>query len=156
MSTPIFPTAATTQLATQDGYTLVRLSSDPSSRCIRILLIKGQLLPLDAGECMLMGMEVGDIRDDAGVLEVDQCVVNNKMGEMVRVEDAKVGVSGCHRGECKVPSDLRCDVHRVNMKWRERVEYERQQGCSSWQELSCPSPKARYQEQGFPLKRKAG
>ena len=39
MSTPIFPTAATTQLATQDGYTLVRLSSDPSSRRIRILLI---------------------------------------------------------------------------------------------------------------------
>ena len=39
MSTPIFPTAATTQLATQDGYTLVCLSSDPSSRCIRILLI---------------------------------------------------------------------------------------------------------------------
>ena len=39
MSTPIFPTAATTQLATQDGYTLVRLSSDPSSCRIRILLI---------------------------------------------------------------------------------------------------------------------
>ena len=39
MSTPIFPTATTTQLATQDGYTLVRLSSDPSSRRIRILLI---------------------------------------------------------------------------------------------------------------------
>ena len=39
MSTPIFPTAATTQLATQDGYTLVHLSSDPNSRRIRILLI---------------------------------------------------------------------------------------------------------------------
>ena len=39
MSTPIFPTATTTQLATQDGYTLVRLSSDPSSCHIRILLI---------------------------------------------------------------------------------------------------------------------
>ena len=39
MSTPLFPTAATTQLATQDRYTLVCLSSDPSSRRIRILLI---------------------------------------------------------------------------------------------------------------------
>ena len=39
MSTPIFPTAATTQLATQDSYTLIHLSSDPSSRRIRILLI---------------------------------------------------------------------------------------------------------------------
>ena len=39
MSTPIFPTAATTQLATQDGYTLVRLSMNPSSRRVRILLI---------------------------------------------------------------------------------------------------------------------
>ena len=39
MSTPIFPTATTTQLATQDGYTLVCLSSDPSSHRIRILLI---------------------------------------------------------------------------------------------------------------------
>ena len=36
---PIFPTATTTQLATQDSYTLVCLSSDPSSRRIRILLI---------------------------------------------------------------------------------------------------------------------
>ena len=76
-----------------------------------------------------------------------------------RSYDAIAFSSNMARGSyppCKVPSDLRCDMHGVNAKWRERVEYERQQGCSSWRELSCLSPKARCQEQGFPLKCKAG
>ena len=34
------------------------------------------------------------------------------------------GQSQNWRSNCKVPSDLRCDVHGVNAKWREWVEYE--------------------------------
>ena len=64
-----------------------------------LLFVESQLLPFDAGKCMFMGTETGDVCDDARIFEVDKCVVDDEMGEVVGVEDAEVGISGGHRGE---------------------------------------------------------
>ena len=64
-----------------------------------LLLIEGQLLPLDAGKCMFMGAEMGDVCNDTRIFEVNKCIVNNETGEVVGVEDAEVSISGGHRGE---------------------------------------------------------
>ena len=64
-----------------------------------LLLIESQFLPFDAGECMFVGAEAGDVGDDAGVLELDKCVVDDKAGEVVGMEDAEVCVSSSHGGE---------------------------------------------------------
>ena len=52
-----------------------------------------------------MGTETGDVRNDARILELDKCVVDDKAGEVVGVKDMEVGVSSGHGskrwfGEC--------------------------------------------------------
>ena len=39
MSLPVFATAMTTQVTTQHRYTLIRINSSPTSRCITLLFI---------------------------------------------------------------------------------------------------------------------
>ena len=46
-----------------------------------------------------MGAEVSDVCDDAGVLEVDKCIVNNEAGKVVGVEDVEVSIGGSHGGK---------------------------------------------------------
>ena len=49
----------------------VSLTVNKAALLAVLLLIEGQLLPFDAGERVLMGTEVGDIRNDARVFEVN-------------------------------------------------------------------------------------
>ena len=62
-------------------------------------LIEGQLLSLDASECVFMSAETSDICDNTGVLEFDKCVVDDEAGEVVGVEDAEICVGSGHRGK---------------------------------------------------------
>ena len=77
----------------------IPLTIDKAALLATLLLVESQLLPFDAGECVFMGEEMGDVCDDARIFEVDKCVVDDEMGEVVGVEDAEVSISGGHRGE---------------------------------------------------------
>ena len=77
----------------------ISLTIDKAALLPMLLLIESQFLPFDAGECVFMGTETGDVCDDTRIFEIDKCIVDDEMGEVVGVEDAEVGVSGGHRGE---------------------------------------------------------
>ena len=77
----------------------IPLTVDEAALLATLLLVESQLLSFDAGECVFMCAEMGDVRDDAGVLELDKCVVNDKTGEVVRMEDTEICISGGHGGK---------------------------------------------------------
>ena len=77
----------------------ISLTIDKVALLPTLLLVESQFLPFDAGECMFMGAETGDVCDDTRIFEIDKCIVDNETGEVVGVEDVEVGVSGGHRGE---------------------------------------------------------
>ena len=77
----------------------VPLTVDKTALLATLLLVESQLLPFDAGKCMFVGAEAGDVGDDARVLELDKCIVDNEAGEVVGMEDAEVCVSSGHGGK---------------------------------------------------------
>ena len=77
----------------------ISLTIDEAALLATLLLVESQLLSFDAGECVFVSAETGDVRDDAGVLELDKCVVDDEAGEVVGMEDTEVCVSGGHGGE---------------------------------------------------------
>ena len=77
----------------------IPLAIDKAALLAALLLVKGHLLPFNTGECVFMGTEAGDVCDDAGVLELDKCVVDNEVGEVVGMEDVEVCVSSGHGSE---------------------------------------------------------
>ena len=66
----------------------IPLKVDKVALLASFLLVESQFLPFNAGECVFMGAEASNVCDDAGVLELDKCVVDDEAGEMVGVEDA--------------------------------------------------------------------
>ena len=67
-------------MGTSLGMSEIPLTVNEAVLLAMFLLIEGQLLPFDAGKCVLMGMEAGDVGNDTGILELDKCIVNDETG----------------------------------------------------------------------------
>ena len=77
----------------------IPLTVDKAALLATLLLVKSQFLSFDTGECVFVGAEMGDVCDDTRVLELDKCIVDNKAGEVVGMEDVEVCVGGGHGSE---------------------------------------------------------
>ena len=61
----------------------ISLTVDEAALLAMLLLVESQFLPFDAGEGVFVGAKVSDVCDDAGVFELNKCVVDDKAGEVV-------------------------------------------------------------------------
>ena len=77
----------------------IPLTVNKAALLATLLLVESQFLSFDTGECMFMGAETGDVCNDARVFELNKCVVNDEVREVVGVEDAEVCVSSGHGSE---------------------------------------------------------
>ena len=77
----------------------ISLTIDEVALLPMLLLVESQFLPFDAGKCVFMGVETGNVRNDTRIFEFNKCVVDDEAGEVVGMEDAEVCVGGGHGSE---------------------------------------------------------